>query len=203
MSADDLSSDSSFSESDQEPENPEISESDLSLLQVNEMVREYEKEQKKERKTRWDKGVAKQVTIDPERISELKITKRQYKKLIPNERTLKQQEAFKVVQERCPNKPGVKRVDLRKDQEKPGIVLNVEPVKKRVPKPKPKPEPIPEPEEEEEEIELPKPRGFQGRKPKLDDIDEKVQKLEKLNKVIESANPWYAQIMASRNKTKK
>ena len=55
MSADDLSSDSSFSESDQE-----ISESDLSLLQVNEMVREYEKEQKKERKTRWDKGIAKQ-----------------------------------------------------------------------------------------------------------------------------------------------
>mgnify|MGYP003703853805 CR=1 FL=1 len=47
-----------------------------------------------------------------------------------------------------------------------------------------------------------KPKKFQARKPKLDedDLEEKVKKLEKINSVIESNNPWLARILESRQK---
>ena len=85
------------------------------------------------------------------------------------------------------------RKDLRKDKDKEGIVLKIK-QKNNYPKKK---APVLEESEEEEEEEEVKPK-FQKRKPKLDDIEEKVERLNQINKVIE--NPYYALIMKSRMK---
>jgi len=79
------------------------------------------------------------------------------------------------------------------NKEEAGVVVNVKKPSSRKPK-------VPEPSDESEEDEPPK--KFQGRKPKLemDDLDEKVKKLEKLNTVIESNNPWLARILESRTR---
>jgi hypothetical protein len=53
-------------------------------------------------------------------------------------------------------------------------------------------------EESEEEEEAPPPKAFQARKPKLEEeIEEKVQKLTKLDAMI-NGNPYYALILAQR-----
>lgn len=183
----DLSSDSSDSDHGDD-EIMERKTQDLTLNEVNDMVREYEKMEKRERKVRSDAYRKKEeVSITPDQLADIVLTKKQLKQLATKEkkeRTEKQKESARRL------------LDLRKDKTQEGIKLKVAPPKKRTPKPKP----IVEEEEEEEEQVVPsKTRGFQAKKPSLeiDEVEQKVDKLNKLNNVL-SSNPYYAQVMASR-----
>lgn len=194
-----LSSDSSDSDQD----TVETEEHGLTLNAVNDCIREYEKEQKKERKKRWDaKGTIQQAEIPIEALQTLTLTKKQLaqlKALNKKEETAKQKEAKRlavIAREEARAKARI-TADLRKDKATPGIMMKVaQPAKPRgMHNRKPKPEVI---EEEEEEEEAPPPKSFQARKPKLEEeIEEKVQKLTKLDAMI-NGNPYYAMIMAQR-----
>ena len=183
----DLSSDSSDSDRDDQ-EIVERATKELTLNEVNDMVREYEKMEKRERKVRCDSWRSKeQVAITPEQLANITLTKKQLKQLASKEkkeRTEKQKESAK------------KLADLRKDKTKEGLVLKVAPARIRRAKIAVAPEEL----EEETEPE-PKTRSFQARKPALeieeDVVDKKVEKLSKLNSVLAS-NPFYAQVLASR-----
>jgi hypothetical protein len=197
-----LSSDSS--DSDQDPVNTvENEKHELTLNAVNDCIREYEKEQKKERKKRFDaKGTIQQAEIPVEALQTLTLTKKQLaqlKALNKKEETEKQKEAKRLAalaREEARAKARI-TADLRKDKGTPGILMKVaQPSKPRgMHARKPKAEVI---EEEEEEEEAPPPKSFQARKPKLEEeIEEKVQKLSKLDAMI-NGNPYYAMIMAQR-----
>jgi len=196
----DLSSDSSDSEHDM----AEAEEHELTLNVVNDCIREYEKEQKKERKKRFDaKGTIQQAEIPIEALQTLTLTKKQLaqlKALNKKEETAKQKEAKRlavIAREEAREKARI-TADLRKDKGTPGIMMKVaQPAKTRgMHARKPKPEKIEEEEEEEEEA--PPPKSFQARKPKLEEeIEEKVQKLTKLDAMI-NGNPYYVMIMAQR-----
>lgn len=194
--------DSSVSSSENEEE-----EQQLTLNQVNEMVREFEREEKKERKKsapRKDRNNnVGEIIVDPSMIENLKISQRQLKMLKPKKpRTEKQIESAK------------RMVDLRKKQyaeeraEKEKIeMLKIKVAEKRAfnKKPKEKAEDL-ERElkelEEQEAMEAKKEaklRSFQARKPKLDEeIEEKVNQLKKIDDVINTNNPYYAMIMKNR-----
>jgi len=197
-----LSSDSS--DSDQDAINTvENEEHELTLNAVNDCIREYEKEQKKERKKRFDaKGTIQQAEIPVEALQTLTLTKKQLaqlKALNKKEETEKQKEAKRlaaIAREEARAKARI-TADLRKDKGTHGILMKVaQPSKQRgMHARKPKAEVI---EEEEEEEEAPPPKSFQARKPKLEEeIEEKVQKLSKLDAMI-NGNPYYAMIMAQR-----
>jgi hypothetical protein len=182
-----LSSDSSDSDHGDD-EKMERKTQDLTLNEVNDMVREYEKMEKRERKVRSDAYRKKEeVSITPDQLADITLTKKQLKQLATKEKkelTEKQKEATRRL------------LDLRKDKTMEGMVLKVAPPKKRTPRPKT----VPEPEsEEEEKVPEPKTRSFQAKKPALeeDEVEQKVEKLTKLNNVL-SSNPYYAQVMASR-----
>lgn len=194
--------DSSVSSSENEEE-----EQQLTLNQVNEMVREFERSEKKERKKsapRKDRNNnVGEIIVDPSMIENLKISQRQLKMLKPKKpRTEKQIESAK------------RMVDLRKKQyaeeraEKEKIeMLKIKVAEKRAfnKKPKEKAEDL-ERElkelEEQEAMEAKKEaklRSFQARKPKLDEeIEEKVNQLKKIDDVINTNNPYYAMIMKNR-----
>jgi len=167
---------------------------DLSLQEVNEMVREYEKMEKKERKKHSNRNDnIGEIKADPELLSKITLSQRQMKMLKPKkERTPKQQEQFKKV------------LDIRKQklEEDKAIKLKVAETRKYVRKPKPevKEEDIIEFSEEEEKPKSSTQKSaFQARKPKLeepDPIEEKVNKLNNINNMLN--NPFYAQIMKSR-----
>ena len=182
----DLSSDSSDSDKG-DNELLEKKTQDLTINEVNEMVREYEKMEKRERRIRSDAYRKKEeVSITPDQLADIVLTKKQLKQLATKEkkeRTEKQKESTRRL------------LDLRKDMTKESITLKVAPPKTRTPRPKV----VPEPESEEEEtVEEPKTK-FQAKKPALevDEVEQKVEKLTKLNNVL-SSNPYYAQVMASR-----
>lgn len=183
----DLSSDSSDSDRD-DKEIVERKTQDLTLNEVNDMVREYEKMEKRERKIRCDALRGKEAIMTrPEALADLVLTKKQVKQLAAKERkerTEKQKEQTR------------KLLDLRKNKDDPSITLRIAPPKKRTPKPKI----VEEPESEEEEpVAPPRIKSFQAKKPALDEdeVEQKVEKLTKLNNVL-SSNPYYAQVMASR-----
>jgi hypothetical protein len=165
----------------------ERSTQDLTLNEVHDMVREYEKMEKRERRIRCDAYRQKEeVSITPDQLANIVLTKKQLKVLATKEkkeRTVKQQEVTR------------KLLDLRKDMTKEAITLKIAPARKRTQKPKV----VPEPESEEEEtVPEPKTKSFQAKKPlEMDEVDQKVEKLTKLNNVL-SSNPFYAQVMASR-----
>lgn len=184
-----LSSDSSDSDRDDQ-EMVEQATVGLTLNEVNDMVREYEKMEKRERKIRSDAYRTKeQVAITAEQLADITLTKKQLKQLASKdkkERTEKQKEVTR------------KMLDLRKDKTKEAILVKP-PVKVARPR---RAKIVEEPEEQEEETEPePKIRSFQARKPALDleedVVDKKVEKLSKLNSVLAS-NPFYAQVLASR-----
>lgn len=200
----DLSSDSSGSSENEQ------SVVDLDLVTVQNCIREYEKAEKRERKKRWDAGLrTEKLVLDEGVLAEkVKLTPKQLKQLQVQERrerTERQKQHLKEIRElQLKEKMDARKVvDLRKDKSKPGIEIGVAPKTRRPRKPKPAPEPEPESESESEEEAPPppKPKGFQARKPKLDDedeIEEKVQKLNKINSVLENHNPYFAMIMANR-----
>lgn len=177
------------SSSDDFTSEEEIKQEDagLSLTQVNEMVREYEKMEKKERKKNANRNDnVGEVLLDPEILSTIKISQNQLKKLKPKKpRSEKQIESAKRL------------VDLRKQKAEEERALKLKVAETRKYTRKPKPEPEPETDYESEEEVKPKKTSFQARKPKLEDeVEEKVQKLQTINSMIN--NPFYAQIMRSR-----
>jgi len=183
----DLSSDSSESDCGDD-EVLERSTQDLTLNQVNDMVREYEKMEKRERKVRKDSyAIKEQVLVSPEQLAQITLNKKQLKQLEAKEkkeRTEKQKEATR------------KLLDIRKQKLEEALAVKIAPKQKRTPRPKVVPI---EEEEEEEKVPEPKTRSFQAKKPALeeDEVEQKVEKLSKLNSVL-SSNPYYAQVMASR-----
>lgn len=177
------------SSSDDFTSEEEIKQEDtgLSLTQVNEMVREYEKMEKKERKKNANRNDnVGEVLLDPEILSTIKISQNQLKKLKPKKpRSEKQIESAKRL------------VDLRKQKAEEERALKLKVAETRKYTRKPKPEPEPETDYESEEEVKPKKTSFQARKPKLEDeVEEKVQKLQTINSMIN--NPYYLQIMKSR-----
>jgi hypothetical protein len=203
-----LSSDSSDSEC--EREEVAVSPKGLTLNEVNDMVRDYEKyEKREERKKRIDAGIPRnEIVLTPEDVSKITLTKKQIKALKPpSTRTPKQMESAAALAERKKAEAAARReekrkqleaeksvVDIRSDKSKPGVRVKID---KQPQKAKKKIAPIPEEEDSEEE---PAPRSFQAKKPALDledEVEEKVNKLNKLNNVL-SSNPFYAQVMASR-----
>lgn len=205
----DLSSDSS-SESDQEEKSPSVL--DLDLLTVQDCIRQYEKEQKREkreRKKRWDAGLRPEKMILDEGVlaEKVKLTPAQVRQLHTQERkerTDRQKQQLKEMKEKLlkEKQDAKKIIDLRKDKDKAGIEVAVAPKISKPRKKKPEVAPNARPEESEEEFEeAPKPKSFQARKPKLEDEDEieqKVAKLNKINSVLENQNPFYAMVMANR-----
>ena len=197
----DLSSDSSDSE--QDPVNTVENENhSLSLNAVNDCIREYEKEQKKElRKKRFDaKGTLQQAEVSLEALQTITLTKKQVKELAnlnKKEQTEKQKEAQKlaVIARAAAREKARITADLSKDKGTPGIIMKV--AQKMKPRADTKPKKI-EVIAEESEEEAPPPKAFQARKPKLEEeIEEKVQSLSKLDAMIQG-NPYYALVMASR-----
>lgn len=183
----DLSSDSSDSDRDDQ-EILESATKDLTLNQINDMVREYEKMEKRERKIRCDSTKGKEeVAITPEQLARVTFTKKQIKQMEgkeKKERSEKQKEATR------------KLLDIRKDKTQPALVAKIAPPRVRRAKI------VEEPQELEEEPEEPvKTKSFQAKKPALEDdddvVEKKVEKLSKLNSVL-SSNPFYAQVLASR-----
>ena len=184
---DDLSSDSSDSDRGDD-EKMERKTQDLTLNEVNDMVREYEKMEKRERKVRKDSyAIKEQALVSPEQLAQITLTKKQLKQIEAKEkkeRTEKQKEATR------------KLLDIRKEKDAQALTVKIASKQKRTPRPKT----VPEPEsEEEEKVAEPKTRSFQAKKPALevDEVEQKVEKLTKLNNVL-SSNPYYAQVMASR-----
>lgn len=183
----DLSSDSSDSDRDDQ-EIVEKATTELTLNEVNDMVREYEKMEKRERKVRVDSFKAKeQMAVTADQLANITLTKKQIKQLEgkeKKERSEKQKESAR------------KLLDLRKDKTKEAVILKVPTARVRRAKIAVAPE-----EEEEEPVAEPKTKSFQARKPALDIeedvVDKKVEKLSKLNSVLAS-NPFYAQVLASR-----
>lgn len=186
----------------------------LTLNQVNEMVREYERDEKKERKKNAlrrdrDENVG-NIAIDSDMVNKLELTHTQMKKLKPKApRSEKQIESAKRLLD-------IRSKQRREADEAKGEVelLKIKVAEKRVYNRKPKEdlkltkaqlqkelEELEKAEKEEAEEAL-KPKKFQARKPKLDDIDEeevekKVNKLNQINNAITN-NPYYAQILKSR-----
>ena len=188
----DLSSNSSDSESICSEENHE-----LTLNEVNEMVREYEKTQKRDRKKRFDaKEIKSEVAVDLEKLSQIQLTKKQLKQLEAKEK--KERTEKQKAQVAALNEKKRIQIDARKDKEKEGVVLKIKPKQTR--QKKVKEEEIFEIDEIEEE---PKKKAkFQAKKPKVEDsddeLDKKVNTLNKINSVLESTNPYLAMVMASR-----
>ena len=188
----DLSSNSSDSESICSEENHE-----LTLNEVNEMVREYEKTQKRDRKKRFDaKEIKSEVAVDLEKLSQIQLTKKQLKQLEAKEK--KERTEKQKAQVAALNEKKRIQIDARKDKEKEGVVLKIKPKQTR--QKKVKEEEIFEIDEIEEE---PKKKSkFQAKKPKVEDsddeLDKKVNTLNKISSVLESTNPYLAMVMASR-----
>jgi hypothetical protein len=204
-------SDSEYTTSEEENK---AEDNGLTLNQVNDMVREYERDEKKERKKNAlrrdrDENIG-NIAIDSDMVNKLELTQAQMKKLKPKApRSVKQIESAKRL------------LDIRSKQRKEADeakgeveMLKLKVAEKRVYKMKPKEdlkktkaqlqkelEELEKAEKEEAE-EAMKPKKFQARKPKLDDIDEeevekKVNKLNQINNAITN-NPYYAQILKSR-----
>jgi hypothetical protein len=192
-----------MSESDSESSLSGLDEAEL----VAEALEEYQqKEQAVVRKKRFDSYASKEeIVISPESLSNLVLTKKQIAQLKreqkerdqveKRERTEKQKQQLKEAQEKRR-----KQIDLRKSKDEEGITLKINKTQIRKVRKEPAEKPLPKVKEvivsddEEEE----KPRKFQAKKPNLDDIEEKVKKLERLNTVIETQNPYLAMIMKNR-----
>ena len=193
----------------------------LTLNQVNDMVREYERDEKKERKKnalRRDRDEnTGNIILDTDTLNKIELSQRQLKLIKPKApRSEKQIESAKRLLD-------IRSKQRREADEAKGNVelLKIKVAEKRVYKKKPKEdlkatkaalekelaelealekEALEKEAREKEENE--KPKKFQARKPKLDDVDEeevekKVNKLNQINNALVN-NPYYAQILKSR-----
>jgi len=174
-------------------------ESGLTLQEVNDCIREFEKQEKREaRKSRFDALHKQQLVEVDKEVGDLllekniQLTRAQAKALRKQEnaeikeRTAKQKETARLLGERKKAEKEKRRIALdgRKNKEVDGVMVPI------------KPSPVRKPKKEEEEEEEEKPtRSYQARKPKLDDIDEKLEKLNQINQVINTTNPYLALLM--------
>ena len=174
-------------------------ESGLTLQEVNDCIREFEKQEKREaRKSRFDALHKQQIVEVDKEVGDLllekniQLTRAQAKALRKQEnaeikeRTAKQKETARLLGERKKAEKEKRRIALdgRKNKEVDGVMVPI------------KPSPVRKPKKEEEEEEEEKPtRSYQARKPKLDDIDEKLEKLNQINQVINTTNPYLALLM--------
>jgi hypothetical protein len=187
------------SSSDNESEESKKSGNGLSLNEVNDMIKEYEREEKRERKKRIDRdNNIGEVVIDEETLKSIVLSQAQMKKLKPKKpRSEKQIESAKRL------------LDVRKKQREEekaenerqaGLRLKV--AAKRERKTKAKLPPVDESEliDSDDDGEKKPKSKFQASKPKLDDDDEVEKKVNKLNQInsILTSNPYYAQILKSR-----
>ena len=135
-------------------------------------------------------------------LSKIKLTATQVKRLQAKERSEKQKAQLAELKEknRLAKVEAKKNLDMRTDKSKPGVTIAVQPPAKPRGRHVAKPKPLSPPESEEEEPEPVK--KFQAKKPKMeeDELEQKVAKLNKLNQVIESNNPWLARIMETRRR---
>ena len=192
-----------MSESDSESSLSGLDDAEL----VAEALEEYEqKELAVSRKKRFDAYAGKEeIVISQEALSNLVLTKKQITQLKreqkerdqveKRERTEKQKQQLKEAQDKRR-----KQIDLRKSKDEEGITLRINKtqirkVKKDFEKPLPKIKEVLVSDDEEEVQSKPK---FQAKKPNLDDLDEKMKKLEKINSVIETQNPYLAMILKNR-----
>ena len=172
---------------------------------MNDMIKEYDKIKKKERKLRKDRNDnIEGIIIDKETINEIVLPRTAIKKLQPKkERTPRQQENAKRLAD-LSKKKGAENAIEKENLEK--IILKVK--EKQIRKPKvfknykaereKAEKELAELETDDEEEEEVKPRRFQAKKPNLDEeVEEKVQKINKINNLLET-NPYYAQILKSR-----
>jgi len=185
----------------------------VSLDEVNSMVREYERQEKRERKDARRLADKQTVTLTADDLAKITLTKKQLKELKPkkprseaqiaaNQRLVAAKKA-QAAERKAAKEAKDATLDVRADKSQPGIQVKM-PARRYRAKPKAS-EPEEDPEEEVEEPEVFKPsRGFQGRKPKVeieaeeDEVEKKVEKLNKLNNVLASSNPFLAQVLASR-----
>jgi len=174
---------------------------------VAEALDNYEKKETKRQK-RFDALSEKQeLVISKESLANLVLTKKQIAqlkretkekdKVEKKERTDKQKQQLKEAQDKRR-----KQIDLRTSKDDEGITLKISKtqirkVKSSVEKPIPKIKEVLVSDDEEEE---PKSKKIQGKKPNFDDLEEKVRRVEKINAVIETQNPYLAMILNSRNK---
>ena len=162
---------------------------------VAEALEEYEQEEKKRKKRNDALSEKNEIILSKEDLSSLVLTKGQIAKLKRDqkerdkvekkERTEKQKQQLKEAQE-----ARRRQIDLRKSKDDEGITLRIAAAKIKGPG---KPKPLPKVKEvivEEDE-------NYQSKKPNLE-IEEKVQKLNRINQVIESQNPYLAMIMKTR-----
>jgi hypothetical protein len=187
----------------------EYTDSDIDLEEatlVQDCLNDYQARREATRKKRADAMSEKEsIIVSQEDLQNIQLTKKQIAQIkrdqkVKNqiekkERSEKQKQQIAELNERKR-----KQLDLRKNKEDEGITLKIKKNQvraKQVPKKEIKvKEVVIEDDDEEEEEE--KPRKFQGRKPNLDDIEEKVQKLKMINQVIE--NPYLAMIMKGRRR---
>jgi hypothetical protein len=183
------------------------SDSDIDLEEATlarECINEFQNKREATRKKRVDAMSEKDtIIVSQETLKNIQLTKKQIAQIKreqkekdaveKKERTEKQKKQIAEL-----NEKKRRELDLRKSKEEEGITLKIKKTqvrKKDVPKKEIKVKEVIISDEEEEEE---KPKKFQGKKPKLDDIEEKVQKIKMINEVIE--NPYLAMILKSRKK---
>jgi hypothetical protein len=171
---------------------------------VHECINEYEAERKEEgRRKRHDIIARKEeVVISQEDLSKIVLTKKQLSQLRKDQKERDQKEKKERTEAQKKqlaeiNERKRKQIDLRKSKEEEGIVLKINKTqlrKKPSEKAPPKIKEVVVSDDEEE------PKRFQGKKPNLEEIEEKVQKLNMINQVIETQNPYLAMILKNRKK---
>jgi len=182
-------------------------DSGLTLNEMNDMIKDYEKQKKKERKLRVDRidNIGGVIIDKEELMNTVELTRQQLKQLKPKkERTPRQQEATKRIvdlrkkkaEENAIERENLEKIQLKikeQNKRKPRNEKNYKAEREKAEKELAELEA----DEEEEEVEV-KPRRFQAKKPNLDEeVEEKVQKINKINNLLET-NPYYAQILKSR-----
>jgi hypothetical protein len=187
-----------------------------SLNDIQDMIKDYEKDLKRERKLNYNADKKKpEIVMDIEDFKEIKLTKTQVKQLQAKEKErLKQQVAeqkklddlekykireakFKARAELIDKKEEArKRVDVRSDKTKEGIVMKVNnEVKKQ--RGRPKQAPVTEETNIVDTFQAKKPKLDEDEDPKLKEIEMKQKQLEKLDSMMNS-NPYFAMIMKHR-----
>jgi len=181
------------------------SESDSDSLcsdaeKVAEALEDYEQE-KRLRKKRYDAlSEKREVILTKEALSNLVLTKKQIAQLKRDQKekdSIEKRERTEKQKQQIAELNARKRVqiDLRKSKEDEGITLKIN--KSQIRKKPSEKAPIKVKEVLVSDDDEP-PKRFQGKKPDLDELEEKVQKLNIINKVIETQNPYLAMILKNR-----
>jgi hypothetical protein len=175
----------------------------LTLQEVNDMVKEYEKDQKKERKIRKDALInIKDVELDADTIrNKIVLSRAQLKQL--RKESLPQKERTPKQKQQVEKLLDLRKKKLEDEKEQASLRLKVadkqKKTRKKIVHERIDPNTLLDSDGEEvKEEPIIKTKSFQAKKPAFDDeIDTKVNQLNKINDVL-SNNPYYAMLMKSR-----